>query len=156
LDLTLLHSPTIADAWHTFFAAINSRSSLTDDVRELAICRVAFVNESWYQWDGHKEALLRCNGFRQEQMESIQALKPEGQGFLTEKQWAVLRYADAMTRNVRVENRLFQELKNAGFNEGEIVDLTITIAAYNCVSRFLVALDVGEKNSAGAVKPELG
>jgi hypothetical protein len=28
----------------------------------------------------------------------------------------------------------------------EVVELTATVAAYNCVSRFLVALDVGECN----------
>ena len=29
----------------------------------------------------------------------------------------------------------------------ELVELVATIAAYNCVSRFLVALDVGECNN---------
>lgn len=58
---------------------------------------------------------------------------------------AVLRYTDAMTRNVSVPERLFQEVKEL-FNEREVVEITATVAAYNCVSRFLVALDVGEKN----------
>ena len=32
------------------------------------------------------------------------------------------------------------------FSEKEIVEITATVAAYNWVSRFLVALDVGETN----------
>jgi hypothetical protein len=33
-----------------------------------------------------------------------------------------------------------------------VVELTVTIAAYNAVSRFLVALDVGECNGMGMKK----
>ena len=32
------------------------------------------------------------------------------------------------------------------FGERGVVEITATVAAYNCVSRFLVALDVGERN----------
>ncbi len=60
---------------------------------------------------------------------------------------AVLAYTDAMTLDIRVPDAVFEELKGAGFSEREIVEITATIAAYNCVSRFLVALDVGERNA---------
>jgi alkylhydroperoxidase family enzyme len=52
-----------------------------------------------------------------------------------------------MTLDIRVPDAVFEELKGAGFSEREIVEITATIAAYNCVSRFLVALDVGERNA---------
>jgi alkylhydroperoxidase family enzyme len=58
---------------------------------------------------------------------------------------AVLEYTDAMTTNVTVPDGVFAELKKY-FNEREVVEITATIGAYNCVSRFLVALDVGERN----------
>ena len=58
---------------------------------------------------------------------------------------AVLAYTDAMTRDVTVPDEVFENLK-AQFTDKEIVEITATIAAYNCVSRFLVALDVGECN----------
>ncbi len=67
-------------------------------------------------------------------------------GALDDRQWAVLRYADAMTRDVAVPQSLFDDVKNAGFNNQEIVELTATVASYNLVSRFLVALDIGEQN----------
>lgn len=51
-----------------------------------------------------------------------------------------------MTRNVKVDERTFGRLKDVGFNEKEIVEITATVASYNLVSRFLVALDVGEQN----------
>jgi alkylhydroperoxidase family enzyme len=64
---------------------------------------------------------------------------------LSAEQRAVLRYTDAMTRTVTVSNEVFGELKGF-FSDQEVVEITATVAAYNCVSRFLVALDVGEKN----------
>lgn len=44
LDLTLLHSPNVADGWNSFLGAIRTRTSLEDHVREIAICRVAVVS----------------------------------------------------------------------------------------------------------------
>lgn len=63
----------------------------------------------------------------------------------------MLRYADAMTRDVSVDQRLFDEVKGL-FDEREVVELTAVVAAYNTVSRFLVALDVGEQNGK---RPEM-
>lgn len=51
-----------------------------------------------------------------------------------------------MTLDVQVPDAVFAELKKL-FSEREVVEITATIAAYNCVSRFLVALDVGERNA---------
>ena len=64
---------------------------------------------------------------------------------MSEKEWAVLVYVDAMTRDVNVEDATFEEVRK-WFSETESVELTATVAAYNAVSRFLVALDVGECN----------
>ena len=77
----------------------------------------------------------------------VKQLHPTEKGALDDRQWAALRYADAMTRDITVPQSLFDEVKAQGFNEQEIVELTATVASYNLVSRFLVALDVGEANS---------
>lgn len=58
----------------------------------------------------------------------------------------LLAYTDAMTLDVQVPDAVFAELKKS-FSEREVVEITATISAYNCVSRFLVALDVGERNA---------
>ena len=58
----------------------------------------------------------------------------------------MLAYTDAMTLDVRVPDEVFAALKDL-FSEREVVEITATVAAYNCVSRFLVALDVGERNA---------
>lgn len=148
LDRTLLHSPPVADGWNSLLGAIRSKSSLPTDLREMAICRVALINAAWYEWTHHAPLLLKAEGFTEEMLTVVRRLdQAGGKGPLTDKQWVVLRYSDAMTSDVRVEDGLFDELRSvAGFTEKEIVELTATVATYNCVSRFLVALDVGEMN----------
>ncbi|KAL7814063.1 AhpD-like protein [Trichoderma gracile] len=152
LDLTLLHSPPVADGWNSFLGAIRTRTSLADDVRELAISRVAVCNKAWYEW-AHHAPLAVQGGVSEEAMEVVKRDELGGsggrpEGLLSERQWAVLVYADEMTRNVQVKDETFAVLKGL-FSDQEVVEITATVAAYNCVSRFLVALDVGEKNGTG-------
>lgn len=66
-----------------------------------------------------------------------------------------------MTLACEVPQEVFEKLR-AVFSEREVVEITATVGAYNCVSRFLVALDVNERNGEegmrGALKhvhPEL-
>lgn len=143
LDLTLLHSPPVADGWNSFLGAIRTRTSLPQDIRELAISRVAVVNRAWYEW-AHHAPLAVAGGVDEKLLEGIkgaEALTLEGRGEgWTERQWVALVYADEMTRNVEVKDETFQRVRGV-FSEREVVEITATVAAYNCVSRFLVALD---------------
>ncbi|KAM7199537.1 AhpD-like protein [Naviculisporaceae sp. PSN 640] len=153
LDLTLLHSPPVADGWNSFLGAIRTQTSIPADLRELAISRVAVVNKAWYEWM-HHAPLAEAAGVSQEGMEYVKTqggeltVEDDVPGGLNEKQWVVLCYTDEMTRNVRVRDSTFERLKGL-FSEKEVVEITATIACYNCVSRFLVALDVGERNAVG-------
>ena len=73
--------------------------------------------------------------------------KRDGEGGLSEREWALLAYTDQMTTKVKVDDAVFTWLRQVGFSDMEIVEITAAVGAYNCVSRFLVALDVGEMNS---------
>ncbi|KAL9106845.1 MAG: hypothetical protein Q9227_008178 [Pyrenula ochraceoflavens] len=148
LDLTLLHAPQIADGWNSLLGAVRTKTSLSGDIREIVICRVALLNEAWFEWDAHLPILQKIQGWSREHTEVVGEKEPQHKGPLSKKQWMVLRYADEMTRNVKVGGDLFQEMRQR-FGEKEIVEVTTTAATYNMVSRFLVALDVGEKNDKG-------
>jgi alkylhydroperoxidase family enzyme len=65
---------------------------------------------------------------------------------LTSRSWAVVRYANAMTLHPTVSDDVFDELKGHFTTKG-IVELTASIAGCNPVSRFVRALDNGEKNN---------
>ncbi|KAL2848068.1 AhpD-like protein [Aspergillus pseudoustus] len=149
LDRALLHSFPVTDGWNAFIGAIRTRTSLTTIIRELIICRVAVLNGALYEWDQHSP-LLTEGGLSDAALRVVRdteaiVLEKIAEGVLSPAEGAVLRYTDAMTRNVTVPDDVFQAIREH-FNDREIVEITATSAAYNTVSRFLVALDVGEKN----------
>lgn len=144
LDKALLHAPPVADGWNSFLGAIRTGTTLSASLRELAICRVAVLNQAWYEWQQHAP-ILKQSGMSEAAMDYLKT-NPRQDGaekLLDRKHVLALQYTEAMTIGCVVSNALFQQLKEE-FTEREIVELTSTIAAYNCVSRFLVALDVGE------------
>lgn len=160
LDLSLLHSPPVADGWNSFLGAIRSRTVINLGLLELAVCRVAVLNDAVYEWNAHAPLALK-GGILPAELKEARSLPPTATGdtekdqyakeclaksVLNPKQRAVLVYTDQMTQTVKVEDQVFEQLKTVGFNDREIVELTTGIAGYNCVSRFLVALDVGENN----------
>lgn len=145
LDRTLLHSPPIADGWNSFLGAVRTQSTLPADVRELAISRVAVVNRAWYEWSHHAPLAVEA-GVSQAAMDAVKdargplKLGEKVSEELNDQQWAVLVLADEMTRNVTVSDETFDEVKK-GWSEREVVEIVATVSCYNCVSRFLVALD---------------
>lgn len=156
LDKTLLHAPPVANGWNGFLGAIRTQTSLPDSIRELAICRVAVLNKAWYEWDSHRPILEKSGVLSAEAIEHLkerpraneevarrQEAETMGENLFDEKHSAVLEYTDAMTIGCIVPEPVFERLRSF-FTEREVVEITSTIAAYNCVSRFLVALDVGE------------
>ncbi|CAN9228276.1 hypothetical protein CC77DRAFT_1003358 [Alternaria alternata] len=149
LDRTLLHAPPVADGWNSFLGSIRTKTSLPTAIRETAICRVAVLNKAWYEWESHSPILESATDVTEHQVRAVleSAAREPLDDILGPRLSAVLAYTDAMTLDVRVPDAVFEKLKEAGFSDKEIVEITATIAAYNCVSRFLVALDVGERNA---------
>ncbi|KAJ5670899.1 hypothetical protein N7507_000026 [Penicillium longicatenatum] len=154
LDLSLLHSPPVADGWNSFIGAIRTRTVVDQGTLEFAVCRVAVLTDAIYEWNAHAPLALK-GGIKPEELHVCRILPSTIEGDLsqlessplTPQQKAVLRYTDQMTVTVKVQDEVFAQLKTVGYNDREIVELTTGIAGYNCVSRVLVALDVGENNA---------
>lgn len=130
LDLALLHSPAVADGWNTFLGAIRTKTSLADDIRELAISRVAVCNQAWYEWAHHAPLAVK-GGVSIEALEALKrdVLGQRPEGLLNEKQWAVLVYTDEMTRNVQVKDETFARIKDL-FSDQEVSEITATVRSY--------------------------
>lgn len=149
LDKALLHAPPVADGWNSFLGSIRTGTTLSASLRETAICRVAVLNRAWYEWEQHAPILEASGGITAEGIEYLRsrpreaASRKDAEALLDRRHVLVLEYTDAMTVDVVVNDALFAEMKQE-FSDREVVEITSTIAAYNCVSRFLVALDVGE------------
>lgn len=61
----------------------------------------------------------------EEGMKALGEKDVKGEG-LTEVQLAVVKYTDAMTRSIKVEDELFTELRKH-FSEQEVVEITATV-----------------------------
>ena len=71
---------------------------------------------------------------------------------LSDLQRAALIYTDWSTRNVHIPQEVFDKLKSF-LDDKQIVEATLTVGAYNMVSRFLVAVDVGDKANVKVPEP---
>lgn len=134
----LLHSPPVAAGWLRYLTSVRHEASLPGDLRELVVMRVAILNDAPYEAEQHAPIALR-EGLTPAQLAAL----PEWASteLFDRRARAVLAYTDAMTRTVDVPDDVFAALR-AECDERLIVELTATVAAYNMVSRFLVALQV--------------
>ena len=134
----LLNSLPIAQGWEAMLNAVRNRISLPARLRELVILRIATLNGARYEFDAHVPHARKA-GVSEEAIAALragavpQALEPPDR--------LVLELADAMTRDIVVPDALYERLE-PHFDAQRLVELVATIAAYNMVSRFLVALRI--------------
>lgn len=146
LDKALLWSEPLARGWNTYLRAVRTELGVSRKLRELGICTVALLTGAAYEYQQHAPDFLAAGG-SQAELDALNAhvLKnprkvPDTPALgIIEK--LVVQYAAQMTLDVKVSDDVFDALR-AHFNETEIVELTSTIATYNMVARFLVALGI--------------
>ena len=142
----LLNSAPIAEGWEALLTAVRTKTSLRADLRELVILRIAVLNRAPYEFEAHIPHAHRA-GLAEAKIDGTK-IGPTSSTY-DELEQVVLAYTDAMTRHVDVPDDLFERLAQR-FDVMTIVELTATIAAYNMVSRFLVALRIGMEHAGHA------
>ena len=137
LYTVLLNSPELASGWEQLFTAIRQKTSVPPALRELVILRVAVLNGAEYEFEAHVPHALAA-GMTQEAIDRLRSDEIEHLSFLEK---LVLQYTDAITRDLVVPEALYPQLDKA-FDAKTLVELTATIAGYNMVSRFLIAMRI--------------
>lgn len=146
LDKALLWSEPLARGWNVFMATVRTGLSTDRKLQELAICTVALLTGTAYEYHHHAPDFLAAGG-TPEQLQALQAFVSQGhQGLpsheaLSEVERLVVQYASEMTVHVQVGEALFKALRQH-FDETQMVELTTAIAAYNMVARILQALAI--------------
>lgn len=164
LDLALLHAPPVADGYNSFIGSLRTKTNIAPDILEICICRIGILNGAVYEWNIHGPLALNA-GVSVNELNDVATLptfSDQGEqsrqawirSSLTRTQQAVIKYTDEMTARVAVSDEVFAELHEVLPSHREVVELTATIAGYNCVSRFLVALNVGEHNGGEMKSPQ--
>jgi len=141
LDLALLWSEPLARAWNVFLGAIRREMAFDARLREIAICTVARTTGAEYEFSHHWPEYVKAGGSETLRDKLSDPGAAASDPAFTEDERLAMRYALAMTKEVKVPEALFRELRNR-FSTPEIVELTAAIATYNMVARFLVALEV--------------
>ena len=142
----MLHSPALANAWFDLNQAARYGTEIDGQCRELAIIRVAILNDVEYVVRAHGPAYALKEGLTPEQVAAI--ANWQSSNLFSAPQRALLAYTDAMTRDIVVADEIFAELRKH-FSERQTVELSMLIGAYNMLTRFLKALKVDPEPSAG-------
>lgn len=136
----LLNSPPMAHGWEQLLTAVRNRNTLPADLRELVIIRVAVLNRATYEYQAHVPIALKA-GATQEKIDALGDPEKLGPG-LSELEHTLITLTDVMTRHIEVPAALYDQVRSH-LDERQTVDVMVTIGAYNMVSRFLVALEMG-------------
>ncbi|MDD0811526.1 carboxymuconolactone decarboxylase family protein [Curvibacter sp. RS43] len=134
----LLNSGPIASGWERMLTAVRNQTSIPADLRELIILRVAVLNQANFEFDAHIPHAQKA-GVNHEKIEATRA--PILAEIFSPLERLALELADAMTRDITVPEALMARVQ-AHFDARGTVELVATVAAYNMVSRLLVALNV--------------
>ena len=148
LDRMLLHSAAFAQGWNVLLGTVRRELTLDARLRELAICAVARLTDAPYEWHQHVDE-WRAAGAREDQVAVLEAAPSrwaEHSGFSLEEH-LVLALTSEMTMEVNVSDDTFRRVVGQ-FGECITVELVGTIAAYNMVARFLVALGIDASGEA--------
>jgi alkylhydroperoxidase family enzyme len=145
LDRMLLHSPPFAQGWNALLGSVRRSLELSPRIRELAICAVARLNKADYEWHQHAHEFLAAGG-PQAQLDALSDVDActRNNKLFDEGERATLQLTVEMTRYVEVGNATLERVRKI-FGERQLVEMVGTIATYNMVSRFLVALGVDQK-----------
>ena len=149
LDRMLLHSPAFAKGWNAMLREVRQELSLSPKLRELAICLVAVLNGAEYEFYHHAPEFLKAGG-TQAQVDALHRFETleTSMSLFSAAERSVIQLTIAMSRNVQVDEPVFAAVRSALPSHQHVVELVGTIATYNMVSRFLVALGIKPEDSA--------
>lgn len=139
IDRILLKSTPLATGWNALLGRVRSDFSLKLAYLELIMLRVAVLNGADFEWGVHYPVYLDAGGTAQK-AEALRAPCIDTSLF-DKNELALITLTDQSTKQVQVDKHVIETLKSL-FGEKQTVEAVATVAAYNMVSRFLVALDI--------------
>jgi alkylhydroperoxidase family enzyme len=140
------HSPQLLHQFMRLGSDLRSRTKLDPRLRELAILTVGRLANAPYEYV-HHIAIARRAGVTEEQIDGLPVW--ERHPAFDERDRAVIRYAETITRDIRVPDVQFAAVR-ALLDDEQMVELTLNIAFYNLVVRFLEPMQVDLEEDAAA------
>lgn len=138
IDRLLLRSAPLAEGWNGLMRRVRAEFELKLEYLELIMLRVAVLNGASFEWDVHYPVYLQAGG-TEAKANALQHPEPRAEFSSLER--LLIELTDQSTRGVVVEAAVIEALTQS-LGERQAVEAVATVAAYNMVSRFLVALDI--------------
>jgi alkylhydroperoxidase family enzyme len=135
----LLHSPPLASAWFDLLNAVRWQTTLDGRLREIVIIRIGYVNDGRYCLAQHVPALALADGMTLAECDALADWRATS--LFSESERAALAFTDAMTRDIRVPDDVFADVRRH-FDERQVVELSVLIGAYNMHTRVQEALEL--------------
>jgi alkylhydroperoxidase family enzyme len=135
----LLHAPPLASGWLDLINAVRWKTKLSGRLREIAIIRIGYLTATPYIVKQHVPRLALPEGLTLEECAALADWQESR--FFDETERAVLAYADAMTRNIKVPDTTFAALR-PHLTERQIVELSVLVGTYNMHARVMTALEI--------------
>jgi len=141
LDRLLLYSQPLSEGWNHFIGNIRERFAVAQQLRELAMCTVAVLNRAEYEFTQHAPLYIKSGGSEEKSVLLRQPDTAKDNPIFTKDEQLTIALTTQLTRDVQVDDVLFDKCAE-NFGNEHLVELVATIAAYNMVSRFLVAFEL--------------
>ena len=143
----LLHSPKATSYLTSMGAQLRFKSTLPDDLKELAIIAIARDWNSDIEWTAHA-ALAAKAGVSADTIETIRSNKPVGS--LGEKEQIVVRFVQQLLREKQLSDENFAAAQKLFGTQG-VVDLVLTCSYYTAINIAQLALkpemEAGKKST---------
>lgn len=123
-----------------FLGKVRADLSVSSKLTELAICYVAVLNDASYELEQHAPIYIAAGGTDQQ----IAALQRDSidHTLFDPLEVGVLELTRQMTREINVAGETIESLRELLGSEQKVVEIIGVVAAYNMVSRFLVATEI--------------
>ena len=135
---TLANAPRLLRAWTDLAWPLRNEVLVPRGLRELAIMRVAQLTGTLTEWHAHAPLALQ-HGVTRRQLDELDGWHLSEAFDDVEQE--VLALTDQVTVDVAVDDATFALLA-ARWSPQELVEITLTVAFYCCVSRFLRAFEI--------------
>lgn len=146
----LLNSPELAQRAAHLGAYLRFDSTLSPEVRELAILTTAREMDSQYEWTAHTPLAQRA-GVRQDAIDAIgNRTAPQG---LTDEEAMVVRFGQELFRQHKVSEPVFQAALQR-FGKQGVTELTATMGYYGLVACVLNTFEVPLGSDMQPLLPE--
>ncbi len=133
----MAHAPEAARGFSSCGSRLLGETKLDDKLRELVIDAISVKLDCPYEWSHHGKWALDVGATPEE----LEALKTRDHDALGPRERLVVEYANKVEDNAVTQAHI-DALEQAGFDEQEIVELTLVAGFYGMTARFINAMDV--------------